>query len=156
LDVERGRVLVVNQSFTHLVLGDQNPVGRRIRITHSEEDGVAADDGWYEVVGMVRDVGWQMPQPSEQAAIYHPALLQPGRALSVAVRVRDPLGFAPRLRLLANGVDPDMQLTDVRLMTDAGGRAAGRRVTRHRHLFRGGSRLKPNARWNSCWFPARS
>ncbi len=124
LDVERGNVLIVNQSFTHLVLGDHNPVGQRIRITHSEEDGAVADDGWYEIVGMVRDVGWQMPEPSEQAAIYHPALLQPGTNLSVAVRVPDATSFAPRLRVLANAVDPEMQSTDVHLLSDAGGRGA--------------------------------
>jgi putative ABC transport system permease protein len=105
------------------VFGDHNPVGQRIRIAHGE-DGAPADDGWYEVVGVVRDVGWQMPEPSEQAAMYHPALLQPGTGVSVAVRVHDPMGFAPRLRVLANAVDPEMQLTDVRLLTDVGGRGA--------------------------------
>ena len=124
VDVERGNVLIVNQSFTRLVFGDHNPVGQRIRIAHSEENGAAADDGWYEVVGMVRDVGWQMPEPSEQAAMYHPALLQPGTNVSVAVQVRDPMGFAPRLRILANAVDPEMQLTDVQRLTDVGGRGA--------------------------------
>jgi putative ABC transport system permease protein len=73
---------------------------------------------------MVRDIGWQMPEPSEQAAIYHPSLLQPGTSLSVAVRVNDPAGFAPRLRAVANAVDPGMQMTDVRLMSEAGGRGA--------------------------------
>src|SRR5262249_56408358 len=86
LDVERSNVVIVNQSFTRLVFGDHNPLGQRIRISHSEEDGAAADDGWYEVVGVVNDVGWQMPEPPQQAAIYHPALLQPGTNLSVAVR----------------------------------------------------------------------
>jgi putative ABC transport system permease protein len=124
VDLERGNVLIVNQSFTRLVLGDRNPVGQRIRVTHSEEDGAAADDGWYEVVGMVRDVGWQMPEPSEQAAMYSPALLQPGTNVSVAVRVHDPIGFAPRLRVLANAVDPEMQLTDVQLLNNVGGRGA--------------------------------
>jgi predicted permease len=123
VDVERGNVLIVNQSFTSLVFGDRNPVGQRIRIEHGE-DGANADDGWYEVVGVVRDVGWQMPEPMERAAMYHPALLQPGTSVSVAVRVHDPAGFAPRLRVLANGVDPEMQLSDVRLLTDAGGRGA--------------------------------
>jgi hypothetical protein len=56
--------------------------------------------------------------------MYHPALLQSGTPLSVAVRVRDPMGFAPRLRVLADAVDPTMQLTDVRLLSDVGGRGA--------------------------------
>jgi putative ABC transport system permease protein len=124
VDLERRNVVIVNQSFTHLVFGDHNPVGQRIRITHSEEDGAVADDGWYEVVGIVRDIGWQMPEPSEQAAIYHPALLQPGTNVSVAVRVHDPIRFASRLRVLANAVNPEMQLTDVQLLTDVGGRGA--------------------------------
>lgn len=123
LDLERGNVLIVNQSFTRLVLGDHNPLGQRIRIARGE-DGAAADDGWYEVVGVVRDVGWQMPEPSEQAAMYHPSLLQPGTTVSVAVQTHDPKGFAPRLRILANAVDPEMQLTDVRLLSDVGGRGA--------------------------------
>ena len=106
LDLERGNVILVNQSFTHFVFGDRNSVGHTIRVIHSEENGIAADDGFYEVIGVVKDVGWQMPEPSEQAAMYHPALFQPGSAVSVAVQVRDPMGFAPRLRLLANAVDP--------------------------------------------------
>jgi predicted permease len=121
LDAERGNVLIVNESFTHLVFGDHNPVGQRIRIAHGEI-GALADDGWYEVVGMVRDVGWQMPEPMERAAMYHPVLLQPGTGVSVAVRVHDPTGFAPRLRVLANAVDPEMQLTDVHLLSHVGGR----------------------------------
>jgi predicted permease len=123
VDIERGNVLIVNQSFTRMVFGDHNPVGQRIRIAHGEI-GAVADDGWYEVVGVVRDVGWQMPEPMEQAAMYHPALLQPGTGVSVAVQVHDPLGFAPRLRVLGNAVDPEMQLTDVQRMTDGGGRGA--------------------------------
>jgi len=123
VDFERGNVLIVNRSFARLVFGDRNPVGQRIRIAHGEI-GAVADDGWYEIVGMVRDFGWQMPEPSELAAMYHPVLLQPGTAVSVAVRVHDPIGFAPRLRVLAHAVDPTMQLADVRLLSDAGGRGA--------------------------------
>ncbi len=123
VDVERGNVLIVNQSFTHFVFGDRNPVGQRIRIAHGEI-GSVADDGWYEIVGMVRDVGWQMPEPMEQAAMYHPVLLQPGTSVNVAVRVRDPMRFAPRLRALANAVDREMQLTDVQLLSDVGGLGA--------------------------------
>jgi ABC-type antimicrobial peptide transport system permease subunit len=42
----------------------------------------------------------------------------------VAVRVHDPSGFAPRLRALANAVDPEMQLNDVHLLSDIVGRGA--------------------------------
>jgi predicted permease len=124
IDLERGNVLIVNQSFTRLVFGDRNPVGQRIRLAHSEENGVPADDGWYEIVGIVKDIGWQMPEPAEQAAMYHPAVLQPGTNVNVAVLVHDPRGFAPRLRALANAVNPEMQLSEVQRLTDVGGRGA--------------------------------
>jgi len=123
VDAERGTVLIVNQSFAHFVFGDRNPVGQRIRITHGEI-GAAADDGWYEIVGMVRDFGWQMPEPQELAAMYHPVLLQPNTDVRVAVRVHDPMGFAPRLRVLANAADAEMQLTDMQLLSDVGGLGA--------------------------------
>jgi len=122
-DVERGNVLIVNQTFTRLVFGDHNPVGHRIRIDHGEI-GAVADDGWYEIVGVVRDVGWQMPEPMERAAMYHPALLQPGTGVSVAVRVHNPARFAPRLRAVATAVDPEMELTGVRPLSDVSGGGA--------------------------------
>jgi putative ABC transport system permease protein len=36
------------------------------------------------------------------------------------VRVREPMGFAPRLRALAGAVDLEMQMADVRLLSDSG------------------------------------
>jgi ABC-type antimicrobial peptide transport system permease subunit len=51
-------------------------------------------------------------------------VLQPGTNLSVAVRVKDPMRFAQRLRVLANAVDAEMQMTDLKLLSDAGGRGA--------------------------------
>jgi putative ABC transport system permease protein len=68
LDFETGRVLIVNQSFARHVLGERNPIGQRIRILEGEDNSVAGED-WYEIVGMVRDFGWQLPLPHEQAAM---------------------------------------------------------------------------------------
>ncbi|MGH7507247.1 MAG: FtsX-like permease family protein, partial [Longimicrobiales bacterium] len=72
IDFETGRVLIVNQSFAHHVLGDRNPIGQRIRIVSGEIDSVGGED-WYEVVGMVKDFGWQLPRPEEQSAMYLPS-----------------------------------------------------------------------------------
>jgi hypothetical protein len=120
LDFETGRVLVVNESFVKHVLGGRNPVGQRIRVVDGEDERVA-DKEWYEVVGMVKDFGWQLPLPHEQSAIYRPRLLVPGTRASLAVRVRDPAAFATRLRTLAADVDPTIRLTDVQPLTDVGG-----------------------------------
>ena len=120
LDFEAGHVMVVNESFARYVLGGRNPVGQRIRIVSGEIDSVAGED-WYEIVGMVKDFGWQLPEPQEQSAMYRPSLPLVGRAGQLAVRVRDPGTFATRLRAVAAEVDPTIRLTDVKPLALAGG-----------------------------------
>jgi predicted permease len=124
-----GRVLIVNQSFARVVLGGRDPVGQRIRIASGPAELVVDIESvvgkeWYEVVGMVKDFGWQPSEPQDQAAMYRPSLPLVGRAGQLAVRVRDPASFATRLRTLAAEVDPAIQLTDVRPLALAGGAAA--------------------------------
>ncbi|CAG1769964.1 partial Macrolide export ATP-binding/permease protein MacB, partial [uncultured bacterium] len=121
LDFDVGRVMLVNESFTRHVFGGRNPIGQRVRIVEGEVSSVGGEQ-WYEVVGMVRDFGWQLPRPQEQSAMYLPSLPAPaGRAGSIAVRVRDPEAFAERLRVVAADVDPTIRLTEVRPLARAGG-----------------------------------
>ena len=120
LDFETGRVMIVNQSFARHVLGDRNPIGQRVKIVQGE-DSRATGDQYYEIVGMVKDFGWQLPSPAEQSAMYRPQLAASGRDMSLAVRVRDPEGFATRLRALAAEVDPTIRLTDVQPLGRVGG-----------------------------------
>jgi putative ABC transport system permease protein len=120
LDFETGRVLIVNQSFARHVLGERNPIGQRIRIKSGEEmDGISKE--WYEVIGMVKDFGWQLPQPQEQSAMYLPTVPMPGARMSLALRARDPEAFATRLRTVAAEVDPTIRLTDVQVLGQVGG-----------------------------------
>jgi putative ABC transport system permease protein len=120
LDFETGRAVLVNQSFARHVFGDRNPVGQRVRVVSGEDESVAGEE-WYEVVGMVKDFGWQLPERQEQAAIYRPRLPGALRRANLAVRVRDPDAFAKRLRTIAAGVDPTIRLTDVQPLGDVGG-----------------------------------
>jgi len=118
-DYERGRVLLVNESFVKYVLGGRNPIGQRIRVVGGEDKSVAGTE-WYEVVGMVKDFGWQLQEPQEQSAMYRPrAPIVDG--VNLAVKVRDPAAFATRLRTIALDVDPTIRLTDVQPLTDIGG-----------------------------------
>jgi predicted permease len=121
LDFETGHVLIVNESFARHVFSGRNAIGQRIRIVSGEIESAAGED-WYEVVGVVRDFGWQLPLPHEQSAMYRPTAPGPGsRASSIAVRLRDPEAFATRLRTLALDVDPTIRLTDVQGLADVGG-----------------------------------
>jgi predicted permease len=119
VEFETGRVLIVNQSFARYVLGDRNPIGQRIRIGGGEVD-LGTGEEWFEIVGMVKDFGWQLPLPHEQSAMYRPSL-STGRASQLAMRVRDPDAFAQRLRTIAADVDPTIRVTDVQPLTKAGG-----------------------------------
>jgi predicted permease len=122
LDFRDSRVLIVNQSFAGYVFGGQNPVGRRIRIVRNEDgddDRTVASENWYEIVGVVRDFGWQLPDPAEQAAMYLPHAPGAGERVNLAVRVRNPDAFAARLRQIVFDVDPDIPLTDVQSLAHA-------------------------------------
>jgi hypothetical protein len=120
VDFEVGRVLIVNQSFARNVFGERNPIGQRIRIVSGEVDSLAGED-WYEVVGMVGDFGWQLPRPEEQSAMYRPRLPTADAGLNLAIRVRDPESFGPRLRRIAADVDPTIRLTEVQPLALVGG-----------------------------------
>jgi putative ABC transport system permease protein len=120
-DFENGHVIVVNQSFVKYVLGGRNAIGQRVRIVSGEDSRVTSKD-WYEIVGVVKDFGWQLQEPQEQSAIYRPRLPAPaGSDVNIAIRVRDPNAFAPHLRSIAAEVDPTIRLTEVQPLTDVGG-----------------------------------
>jgi hypothetical protein len=111
------RTVIVNQSFLRLVLGGNNPIGRRLRYRDVEGSAGAksASEPWHEIVGVVADVGIA-PEAKDpkKARIYHP--LGPGRSypLRMAVHTRgDPLLLASRLRSLATEVEPTLQLHDI-------------------------------------------
>jgi predicted permease len=119
-DFDNGHVLIVNQSFVRYVLGGRNAIGQRIRIG-SGEDERAASNEWYEIVGMVKDFGWQLPEPEQQSAMYRPSIPIVGRAGQIAVRVRDPEAFAARLRTIVADVDPTIRLSDLQPLGQVGG-----------------------------------
>ena len=122
-DYERGGVLVVNESFARLVFGSRNPVGHRIRVLEGNANELPSEE-WYEIVGIVRDFGWTLDAPQEQAAMYYPRLATGVTRINMAIRVRDPEAFAPRLRALAAEVSPLVTLRDLQPLASAGGSEA--------------------------------
>jgi hypothetical protein len=107
----------VNQSFAQVVLGGNNPIGRRIRSNDSAPQSGKAP--WYDVVGVVRDLGIDPEdrdsrRDSRRARIYHP--LVPGGSYPVRMAVHttgDPLLFAARLRSIARDVEPALQISEI-------------------------------------------
>jgi predicted permease len=107
-------VVIVNRSFVERVLGGRNAIGRRLRYQGD------APQPWYEIVGVVPDLGTVSDDPQNLSGTYHP--LAPASGL-LNLAVHAPGGadaFAPRLRALAAGVDPALRLHDVLPLDEVG------------------------------------
>ncbi len=102
-----GRAVVVDEKFVEKMLGGSSPIGRRFRYRYFEEleSPRSGDEPWYEIVGVVRNLGMRW------AGIYHPLIPESTYPVRVAIHLRgDPLLFASRLRTMATALDPNIQL----------------------------------------------
>jgi putative ABC transport system permease protein len=114
-------VAVVNQSLAHKLFGGGDPVGRHIRIGRG-----ASTAPWLRIVGVVPDlhigggvggIGDDRVPPEE---LYVPPATMAYRTLNVAVRTRGaPAAFAPRLRAVVSGLDPNLPVYGVAPMPRA-------------------------------------
>ena len=112
-DLEPGRrVVIANQAFARSVFGGRNPVGRRIRYAaRPTGDQPPEPEPWYEIVGVVPDLGTNLDGPSLSGGLYHPAGPAAASPFEIIVHVRgEAAAFAPLLRSMALDVDPSLQL----------------------------------------------
>jgi putative ABC transport system permease protein len=104
VSAKRG-VAIVNQLFVQNVLGGRNAIGRRVRFASS------TPMPWTDIIGVVPDLGMNAMRPHEGAGIYFTASAGEAGVERMAVHVEgDVPGFAPRLRAIALGVNPGLQL----------------------------------------------
>ncbi|HSK20570.1 MAG TPA: FtsX-like permease family protein [Longimicrobiales bacterium] len=106
-------VVIVDQGFVDLVMGGRNPVGHRVRFRSSQtSDTSAVQQPWYEIVGLVKELGMGSAAQSQRpAGVYLPAVPGSQGALNLIVHGRgDPLALAPRVRQLATAVDPAIRV----------------------------------------------
>jgi hypothetical protein len=75
-------------------------------------DSAAAQQPWYEIVGVVRELGMaHAVERQRTAGVYMPIIPGSRRSLSMVVHGRgDPLALAPRVRELATAVDPSLHV----------------------------------------------
>ena len=107
------RVAIVDQGFVDQVLEGRNAIGQRVRFV---QDGTAAakEADWWEIVGVVRELGMTAPTHKGRAAgFYFPVPAAHLNPLQMMVHLRgDPLLFAPRLREIVTAVDPTLRLSE--------------------------------------------
>jgi predicted permease len=111
------RTVIVNQSFAQLVFGGSRAIGRRVRYSDVAQPNAAnaASRPWYEVVGVVSDLGIAPEErASMRARIYLPLVPGGSYPLRMAVHTAgDPLLFASRLRSIARDVEPTLQISEI-------------------------------------------
>ena len=110
------RVAIVDQGFVDRLMPGRNAIGHHVRLTSGEKaDSTAAHQPWYEIVGVVKNLGMSNPIQTERlAGVYLPATPGSKGALGLVVHGRgDPLGLAPRVRQLATVVDPALRVDQV-------------------------------------------
>ena len=108
------RAVVVNQSFVDNVLGGRNPIGRRVRYVAKEEAEprkLKEPSAWYEIVGVVQDLGLSADRDPKVAGFYHPVAEGGAYPAQLAVHVAGRANaFVPRMRAVAAATDPTLRL----------------------------------------------
>ena len=109
-------VVIVDQAFADSVMGGRNPIGHRVRMRSSQmPDSIAARQPWYEIIGLVKDLGMSsISMPQRYAGVYLPVVPGSQGALNMIVRGRsDPVTIVPRVRELAMSVDPTLEVEQI-------------------------------------------
>jgi hypothetical protein len=105
--------VIVNRSFVRKLLGDGNPLGRRVRVaTRGNGNGPASP--WEEIVGVIPDFPVDSATPAPK--IYRPLSSTDATPLTLAIRVKGvaTASFASRLRELAVATNPMMRLQNIK------------------------------------------
>jgi putative ABC transport system permease protein len=109
------RVVIVDQGFADRVMPGRNLIGHRVRISSAQQtpDSNVAQLPWYDIVGVVKNLGMShiVERRRPAAGVYLPFIPGDHGALSVIVHAQgDPLSIAPRVRALAMAVDPALRV----------------------------------------------
>jgi predicted permease len=125
------RVAIVDQSFVEQVLQGRNAVGQQVRFRYPGVDGRQWGPGnpdvqpgpgeWYEVIGVVRELGAGSPtQRGRATGFYVPAMPDAFDELHVMLHVRggDPMALAPQVRDVVMGVDSSLRIANLQRVNE--------------------------------------
>lgn len=120
----RERVAIVNEDFVRVVLEGRNPIGQRVAFVNLVDEAMPDSvlKTWYEIVGVVEQISMTMsPDRDHGAGVYTVLDAADPYPVRIIARVAgaDPMTLAPRLRALAEDVDPGLLLEDMRPASEA-------------------------------------
>jgi len=112
-EVEGKRKLaVINQTFAHKYLGNENPLGQRVHIAQLEQFPDKLADPWFEIIGIVADVKNNGLQDPVQPEIWVPYTMTGSGARGVLVRTApDPMTMMNAIRHEIWATDSNVALT---------------------------------------------
>ena len=103
------RMVMVNEAFARRFTGGASPVGRRVRLDLRDPES------WFEIVGMVSDMGMTPTDLGEASYVFHAASPRTVSPIMMGVRIiGDPAAMVPRVEALAADLDPGIRLYEVR------------------------------------------
>src|SRR5216684_3162740 len=106
-EVEGKRKLaVINQTFAHKYLGNENPMGQRVHIAQLEQFPDKLTDPWFEIIGVVADVKNNGLQDPVQPELWVPYTMTGSGARGVLVRT------GPEPMTMMNAVRHEIWATD--------------------------------------------
>jgi ABC-type antimicrobial peptide transport system permease subunit len=105
-------VAVVNATFAKRLLGNASPIGRRVDFAWDTK-------GLQTVVGVIADIKEQRLNEAPAPAIYIPLAQRPMSAMYLVVRTAaEPSSIVASIRRAVRAADPNLPLSDVRLLGD--------------------------------------
>ena len=110
---EKPRIAVINATMARTLWPNQDPAGKRFRIGR-------AGDAWWQVVGVAHTGKYLTLFEPAQPFFYVPAAQQPGSRR--VLQVRSPLppqALIERVQAEIRALDPDMPVSEARMMEDA-------------------------------------
>ena len=112
------RTVIVNEAFARRrYMNGASALGSRVRYA---SDDAGAPQPWFEIVGIVRDMGMTPTDLGEAAYVYHAS--SPGTVQPAVMGIRlagEPTTMVPRLRVIAAELEPGLRLDNVRRLDEA-------------------------------------
>ena len=106
--------VIVNEAFARRFFNGGSPVGSRVRFATAN-----ASEPWFEIVGMVRDVGMTPTDLGEAPYVFRPASLGTTSPIVMGVRTAgDHVALAQQVRRIAARIDPGLRLGEVGSLDD--------------------------------------
>ena len=111
------RVAIVNEAFVRGFRqrgGSRSPIAARVQ--YVDRSGASGSDSWFEIIGVVRDLGLDPDDEGNEAPyVFHPASAATVSSLVMSVRVRgNPAPLVARLPAIAADVDAGLYVREAR------------------------------------------